>query len=249
MHETIQEWLTVHFNEPEKGWDIKASFQTRLFDAFKAATVKDAAGKAVFLTDKDTLKDFYKDGCAILDYLIEYHAYFFPTTNRVLVGVEVPLDVPLNPALKFVGYLDIVIRDTETGKIFIYDLKTSKKGWDYEKRDPKKIHQLLLYKSFYSEQFGVSADDIHVEFLILKRKPKKTIRVEGFVPPVSLQTARSRFDEFVSTSFDSDGTVKTAHLVANPSKNNCRFCHFNQRPDLCSASYYHISKQSTEKGH
>ena len=44
--------------------------------------------------------------------------------------------------------------DTELDKIYIYDIKTSTRGWnDTEKKDDSKIAQILLYKEYFSKQF------------------------------------------------------------------------------------------------
>lgn len=239
MHETIQTWLISRTNQiPISEESLKEAFRLNLFAEFQQAkTTK-------LLCDKATLKEYYKDGCAILGHLHRNADHYFPSEQRELLGVELPLDVPLTEHIKFLAYLDIVTKDTETNRIFIYDLKTSKAGWNYEKRDPRKVNQLLLYKSFYSEQFGVPSKDITVEFVILKRKTAQ-MRVEKFRPQVSAQQARRLFDGFVSETFDSSGIARLDNLPPTPSKHACRFCPFNQRPDLCSSSYYLPSSQNT----
>ena len=69
------------------------------------------------------------------------------------------------------GYLDVVTYHEATETFKIIDIKTSTKGWsDYAKKDEDKQYQLLLYKQFFSEQYGIPLDKIEIEFFILKRK-------------------------------------------------------------------------------
>src|SRR5690349_21485189 len=173
IHEAIQEWMDRLFNGTKvqaKHFDTGTFFKDRLFALFKEKIKVDADGNKTFLCDQDTLKEFYLDGLAILDHVQKYQKEFFPTAGAELVGCEVPLEVHLRQGIQFVGYLDLVIRYPRQKKIIIYDFKTSKRGWYHEKKDPKKINQLLLYKSFYSEIFNVPQEQIEVQFIILKRK-------------------------------------------------------------------------------
>ena len=63
------------------------------------------------------------------------------------------LDYKLPKNIKFVGYIDLVIKDTVRDRIKIIDIKTSTMGWNkYMKADKNKSNQLLLYKQFYSKK-------------------------------------------------------------------------------------------------
>ena len=69
------------------------------------------------------------------------------------------------------GYIDLVIRDTIHNMYKIIDLKTSTNGWNkYQKSDPLKTSQLIIYKEYYAKQYNVSINNIDVEFMILKRR-------------------------------------------------------------------------------
>ena len=49
------------------------------------------------------------------------------------------------------GDIDLVIRETIHNMYKIIDLKTSTKGWNkYQKSDPLKTSQLIIYKEYYS---------------------------------------------------------------------------------------------------
>ena len=130
------------------------------------------------------------------------------------------------------------------GTFQIIDIKTSTKGWNsYAKKDEEKHFQLILYKKYFSEQFGVPIDDIDIEFFIVKRKlydnvdfPQK--RVQIFKPPsgkVKLNKATKAINDFIDESFSKTG-YKEREFEKNPSKWNCRFCPFSESPELCDKS-------------
>jgi hypothetical protein len=245
--------LEKRYNGREAQWkffDWHGYFKDRLFELFNEELVeKDADGKVIkYHCDKATLKEFYIDGCAILDHIKKYYKDFFPLKAK-LIGVEVPLELPLNSALKFVGYIDLVVQEKD-GTVIIYDFKTSGKGWFHEKKDPKKINQILLYKRFYYEVFDVDENMIEVQYIILKRKvPEKSEwpikRVSKFEPAsgkISVKKAVASFDEFVNTTFAEDGTVLVENLKPVPSEKNCRFCPFREMKDLCPEGHYKVKK-------
>ena len=146
--------------------------------------------------------------------------------------------------MKFIGYIDIVIKDTVRDVIKIYDIKTSTMGWNkYMKADKLKSDQLLLYKQFYSKQFNHPLDKIEVEYFIVKRKLYENVdfpqkRVQKFVPAngkPSTNQVTKRLGEFIEECFDSDGEYNTEHTYSKQaSKKNCRYCDFNQT-EYCDA--------------
>jgi hypothetical protein len=194
-------------------------------------------GGVEFCTQADMV-EFYDHGLLILEFLRKKRAQYFSKKGYELIGIEVPLDFDLPNGIKFVGYLDVVIRDTVRDVIKIYDIKTSTMGWNkYMKADKLKSDQLLLYKQFYSKQFNHPLDKIEVEYFIVKRKlyenldfPQK--RVQKFVPAngkPSINQVTKRLSEFIEECFDSDGEHNTEHTYSKQaSKKNCRFCDFNQ---------------------
>lgn len=248
IHDAIQKWLAVRFIDTKKAsiLDIKGIFKDRLMELFKEQIKTDPeTSEKTYLCDKATLKEFHQQGCDILDHVKEYQNDFFPTPGYKLIGCEVPLDVPLTDYVRFVGFLDIVIAHPRTGKIFIYDLKTSKRGWYYEKKDPKKTNQLLLYKRFYSQVFEVKPESIEVKFIILKREVNENSewgakRIVGFEPAngnISMKKANKEFDTFINTTFSEDGTVLVENLKPTPSDSACKWCLFREKKDLCPTSY------------
>lgn len=247
MHETIQEWLDVLYNKSEimaKTTYLHDGFKDKLLNLFKENTVVMENGEKTFLSDKKTLMEFYEHGCGILTYIQNNYKKLFPTENTKLFGIEYELNMEVRPNVHYVGFIDIVTYNEQTDTYVLYDLKTSRSGWnEYQKKDPIKIGQLLLYKRFFAKQMGIDEKKITVEFVILKRtifeNAQFTIpRVSKFEPSngtPSVNKSWDRFQAFVDTAFDSEGQYNP-NQIATPSKDACKYCKFNGKPELCSFS-------------
>jgi hypothetical protein len=184
---------------------------------------------------KEQLKEFFQDGCDILDFFKKHRADYFSKKGYELIGCEVPVEMNLQKELTWVGYLDIVIKDTVHDRIRIYDIKTSTMGWNkWMKADDNKTQQLLLYKQFYSKQYNHPIDRIDVEYFIVKRRlyenakfPQK--RVQKFVPAsgtVSMNKVAKKLTKFINEAFNEDGSYTTNELTPTPSKKSCKWCEF-----------------------
>ena len=244
MHEVIQTFLTVMYNDTVKLAEqlpLEDMLRTRMKRNFEEA-LKENGGEE-FCTERDMV-EFYTQGVEILNFLRKKRAQYFSKKGYELVGIEVPLNYDMPNNIKFVGYLDVVIKDTIRNVIKIYDIKTSTMGWNkYMKADKLKSDQLLLYKQFYAKQYNHPIEKIEVEFFIVKRKlwentdyPQK--RVQKFVPAngkPSINQVVKRLDEFMKECFTTDGEYNTEHIYSKEaSKKNCRFCDFNQT-EYCDA--------------
>jgi hypothetical protein len=149
------------------------------------------------------------------------------------------------PGVKFRGFIDVVLYHKAMKTLYIYDFKTSRMGWFYQKKDPKKIDQLLLYKKYYSELFGIPVDNIKVEFIILKRKlPENTEfkvkHIVGFEPShgsISMKRADERFKSFLSV-FNEAGEPDLSKLHAKPGESACKYCPFKNDDTKCDQSFY-----------
>ena len=217
MHEVIQTFLTVMYNDTAKLAEqlpLEDMLRTRMKRNFES--IVEANGGEMFCSEKDMV-EFYTHGVQILDFIRKKRAQYFSKKGYELVGIEVPLNYELPNNLKFVGYIDIVIKDTVRDVIKIYDIKTSTMGWNkYVKADSNKTDQLLLYKQFYAKQFNHPIDKIEVEYFIVKRKlyekvdfPQK--RVQKFVPAngkPSMNKMIARFKEFLDATYDDEGNIK-----------------------------------------
>ncbi len=220
MHEVIQAFVTVMYNDTIKVADqlpLEDMLRTRMKRNFEE--IVKANGGEMFCTEKDMV-EFYTHGVQILDFLKKRRAQYFSKKGYELLGIEVPLNFELSDNLKFVGYIDLVIKDTVRDVIKIYDIKTSTMGWNkYMKADINKTDQLLLYKQFYSKQFNHPVEKIEVEYFIVKRKlyenldfPQK--RVQKFVPAngkPSMNKMITRFKEFIDETYDDKGEFKNVN--------------------------------------
>ena len=238
MHEVIQAFLTVMYEDTAKAAEalpLEDMLRTRMKRNFE--NVLKNNGGEMFCTEKDMV-EFYMHGVEILKFIRKKRAQYFSKKGYELVGIEVPLEYDLPNNIKFIGYIDVVIKDTVRDVIKIYDIKTSTMGWNkWMKADKNKTDQLLLYKQFYSKQFNHPMDRIEVEYFIVKRKLYENLdfpqrRVQKFAPAngkPSINQVVKRLDEFMSESFKSDGEYNTEHIYRKePSKKNCRYCDFNQ---------------------
>lgn len=243
IHDTVQHWLTILYSESPlraRTFDMHAMFKER----FMELVVKELFLEDRKLTNPKEMAEYYADGCLILDDFRKYAKDWFPKTHQ-LVGCEVPLEVMVTSSVKFRGFLDVVLYHKAMKTLYIYDFKTSRFGWSYQKKDPKKLDQLLIYKKYYSKVFSIPIDNIKVEFIILKRKiPENTTylvkRIVGFEPSngtVSMKRADERFSSFLAI-FDDTGTPDIATLHATPSDSACKYCPFRNDETKCDKSFY-----------
>ena len=197
------------------------------------------------------MREFFEDGIEILEWFKKKRSRYFSKKGTYLVGCEIPIIIAPNKMLNnvlYMGYLDVVTYHEATETFKIIDIKTSTKGWnDYAKKDEDKQYQLLLYKQFFSEQYGIPLDKIEIEFFILKRKvldidddnimsPYQAYRVQQFVPPsgkIKLGRAKTAINDFISECFSSTGKHKDREYPATPSKWTCTFCPYKEEKELC----------------
>ena len=242
MHEVIQKYLDVMYQYTAKRADmlnLKRTLQEKMVEQFNID--KENYGKEP--CTKEELKEFFQDGCDILDFFKKRRGDYFSKKGYELIGCEVPVEMGLQKNLTWVGYLDIVMRDTIHDRIKIYDIKTSTMGWNkWMKADDNKTQQLLLYKQFYSKQYNHPIDKIDVEYFIVKRKlyekakfPQK--RVQKFIPAsgtVSMNKVAKKLTKFIDEAFDEDGTHTKNDLPPTPSKKACKWCEF-KKTEYCNA--------------
>ena len=241
MHEVLQKYLEVMYFDKVKTADmlnLERSLQEKMIEQFNID--KEAYGKDP--CTKEQLQEFFQDGCNILDFFKKHRGEHFSKKGYELIGCEVPVELDLQNNLKWVGYLDIVIKDTIRDVIKIYDIKTSTMGWNkWQKKDENKTQQLLLYKQFYSKQYNHPIEKIEVEYFIVKRKLYENVdfpqkRVQKFSPAsgtVSMNKVAKKLSKFVGEAFNEDGTHTTNELPPTPSKKACRWCEFN-KTEHCS---------------
>jgi hypothetical protein len=237
MHETLQEYLSrclrISKSQADKGMDTKAFLKEKMREFF----LKESNEGKDPICSKEELVEFLEDGNLILDYFQKPKNFnnFFSLKDDELVAIEQPINTKISENVNFLGFIDFIVRSKKTGKYRITDFKTSTKGWSkYQKSDPIKNTQILLYKKFYAEMLKISEDMIEVEFIILKRKVSENAdfhipRISRHVPASgkpSINKAWKGFTEFVNSVFNEDGTYRTdVEYPKKPSK-LCGWCEF-----------------------
>ena len=238
MHETIQHFLDVMYNVTKKqamSIDLDLLLKDKLIEAFNAEKKKQGDRLP---TTQIELEEFFGDGRQILKFFKSKLAKWYSKKNQKLEAIELPLNAEIKPNVHFIGYVDVVLRNTYDNSIIIIDLKTSTRGWNkYQKADKIKTSQILLYKKIYSDKYGVPMDKIKVEFQILKRKINEDYefpipRISSFVPAngkPSINKAWNGFMNFIESVFDENGKhILEVNYFTNKGK-PCDWCEFKQR--------------------
>jgi len=237
MHETIQKWLHTVYEQSVKasnGLDLGDMLKSGLTAKYKEHLTEN--NNQHFTTPQE-LNEFYHDGIAILEYLRKKRTAYFSTKHTKLVGIEIPLSLPLRDHIEFIGYIDLVMYNEVTQKYTIYDIKTSTSGWNkYAKADVSKTAQLVLYKEFYAKQFGVDVDSVDVEYIIVRRKINEDLefkpkRIQTFSPSSGKPTRNKvikHLNEFVDNCFTTQGEYNpNGHYPAYKQK-LCNYCPYDK---------------------
>ena len=248
LHEALQHYITTIYNVSGAEAD-RINLEEYFEERFRETYLKDyKSNKNVHFSNSFEMREFFEDGLAILNFVKKKRGGYFGKRGWYLVGCELPLVLNPHPQFKNVlykGYLDVVLYHEPTNKFKIIDIKTSTRGWDDKtKKDETKQLQLVLYKKYYSQQFGVPEDDIDIEFFIVKRKvweesPYPISRIQEYKPAsgkVKMNKAINTVNSFIEEVFNHDGSYKDKQFEPNPNKFNCMFCPFKDNKDLCNAS-------------
>ncbi len=252
VHESMQHYLDVAYEKSfaaaDREINIEDHFQNAYISEYQAQYKKN---NNEHFSDASEMREFFEDGVAILEWFKKKRSRYFSKKGTYLVGCELPIIIAPNKMYSnvlYMGYLDVVTYHEETETFKIIDIKTSTKGWnDYAKKDEDKQYQLLLYKQYFSEQYGIPLDKIEIEFMILKRKvldiddenimsPYQAYRVQQFTPPsgkIKLGRAKSAINNFINECFTSNGGIKEKTYPKTPSKWTCNFCPYKEEKELC----------------
>lgn len=231
IHHAFQTYLTALYKDGvgiADSMDVKKLFLDKFNEEIKK--VKDVKD--------DDFTEFVFDGHDIIDAFCKSanRLKYFPTKDYELVGIEIPLEIPIKNNVNFVGFVDIILKEKDKEIYRIIDFKTSGNGWNqYMKEDESKIAQLHLYKSVYSKKFNVPLNSIDVEFFIVKRKLYENVsfpqsRIQIFKPasgPSFIKESINNFIEFLNHGFKEDGTYNLENQyikIPGNGKKNCKYC-------------------------
>jgi hypothetical protein len=241
FHETLQKYIDVMYNESgatADRMDLETLFTERFREVYSAEYEKTKE----HFSNAQEMREFFDDGVAILKWIKARRNKLFTIRKVKLLGIEMPLLVGLTKNVYLKGYIDFILYDEDLQKVYIYDIKTSTRGWsEREKKDDNKLAQILLYKEYFGRQFGFDVDRIEVEYFIVKRKiwEKSEFaipRVQSF-KPASGKTKRKQAVEslnaFIKDCFDESGKPQIKSYLKNIGESSCKWCPYADKPELC----------------
>ena len=243
VHEVLQTYLDVMYKKSIKEAD-QLPLDKMLLHRMKTnyENIMKNNGGEEFCTEND-MKEFFSHGVLIFDFFKKKRANYFSKKHWELVGVEIPLQKKLRPNMNFVGFIDLVMKDTRNGRFKVIDIKTSTKGWNkYVKQDKIKSDQILLYKKFLSETWKIPIDRIDVEFLILKRMlyenvdfPQKRVQLHHPANGTpSMNQTWKRFESFIDDCYDENGDrILDKESTKTNTQKSCKWCEFKDKPEIC----------------
>ena len=216
IHETVQTWLEVMYHDKVKNakeLDKHKLLYENMIKSYKQGKAQN--GHEHFST-QDELTKFWIEGKHILDFLEKKRGGYFSTKNMQLAGIETLLYQEIRPGVMFKGLVDLVFYHPNTDRWTIMDIKTSTAGWrDAQKKNPNLTAQVILYREFFSKQFGIDKEKIDVEFFILKRRVPAEAefasmqkRVQQFSPssgPRKTKEIINSMNKMISDVLDEDG--------------------------------------------
>ncbi len=241
FHETIQDYITVMYNESGTAadrMDLIGLFQSKFSEVYS----KEYKAAGAHFSDPVQMGEFFEDATAILNFIQKNRNKLFTIRKMRLLGIEIPLLLNVANNIFLKGFIDFVLYDEELDKVYIYDIKTSTRGWsDSEKRDDNKIAQILLYKEYFSKQFGFDVEKIEVEYFIVKRKiweqsEYSIPRTQSFKPASGKnkrKQAVENFQSFIKDCFDDGGKPQIKSYLKNVGESSCKWCPYRDKPDLC----------------
>lgn len=236
VHETIQNYLDTLYNksfDESEQIDLLEYFK----DRFRENYLEEYETSKVHFSSAEEMNEFFLDGEAILKWFKTHKEKYFSTHKIRLLGIEIPLLYKLNKFLYYKGYIDFVLYDETEDIVHIFDIKTSTRGWsDKEKKDETKTAQLLLYKEFFSKQYGIEIDKIEVEYFIVKRKIYESSdyvipRIQTFIPAngkIKRKKVMEEFGKFINNCYNEEGKIIDKNYTKTVGKSSCTYCPFSE---------------------
>jgi len=250
LHEVLQHYLDVMYEKSGVEADrinTYDMFEDKLREEYKKQYIKN--NRQHFSTPEE-LRQFFDEGIEIIRDFAKNRGKHFSKRGWWLVGCEIPIQITpdkYKPNLIYQGFLDVVMYHEPTDTFKIIDIKTSRQGWNSkQKKDELKQFQLIIYKMYFAEIFGIDPKKIEIEYFIVKRQLYEfqidgediaVKHIQKFVPPsgkTKQNRARLAIETFIKEAFDSNG--KYLEKEHQPLENgNCKWCPF-YKTHLCSAT-------------
>jgi len=241
FHETLQQYITVMYSESgatADKLDLEAIFQER----FREVYSKEYKAAGAHFSNAEEMGSFFDDGITMLTWIRKNRNRLFTIRKMRLLGIELPLLLKIANNIYYKAFIDFALYDEDLNKVYIYDIKTSTRGWsDNEKRDDQKVAQILLYKEYFAQQFGWDVEQIEVEFFIVKRKIYEQAeypipRVQSFKPASGKNKRRQtieNFNTFVKDCFNEVGKPQIKSYLKNVGEKSCKWCPYKDNQELC----------------
>ena len=221
----------------EVGVRDKLNLEARI-QHFRENFTKEMMDKMMGTKDYNEVTNFTNQGEHILRLL---------STEKILekyelIGVEMSLYEKLFNNFHFKGFIDLILKDKNTGRILIIDWKTSGEQWDVQKKKKNKVFmaQMRLYKYFYSRKCNVPINEIDCKYIVLNRLKNKKCTDLGYgdLQPVEIFSTNDDIMEAVTLVAE---TLRNIHINKEflkakfaGSKNDCFFCPYKSNPTLCN---------------
>ena len=241
FHETLQQYLEVMYNESGAAAD-RMNLSELFTERFRETYAKEYKSAGTHFSNASEMREFFDDGTTILDWIQKRRNKLFTIRKVKLLGIELPLILKLANNIYYKAFIDFATYDEDLKKVYIYDIKTSTRGWsDKEKKDDTKLAQILLYKQYFSQQYQIEVDSIEVEYFIVKRKIYEQAeypipRVQSFKPASGKskrKQAVDNFNAFIKDCFDESGKPIIKSYLKNVGESSCKWCPFRDDSSLC----------------
>ena len=241
FHETLQAYISTMYEvsgAAADAMDLIDIFQCKFADVY----AKEYKSAGAHFSNAEEMGEFFDDGIAILKWLKSRRNKIFTIRKMKLLGIELPLLLKLANNIYYKAFIDFALYDEDLNKVYIYDIKTSTRGWsDNEKRDDQKTAQVLLYKEYFARQYGWDVEQIEVEFFIVKRKIYEQAeypipRLQSFRPASGKnkrKQAIDNFDIFIKDCFDEVGKPQIKSYLKNVGEKSCKWCPYKDNQELC----------------
>ena len=235
FHETLQTYLeTLYMDKVKTANDLNINdiLYENMVKAYKSA--KAMSGHEHFSNETE-MYSFFRDGKAIMEWLKKKRAAYFSTKTMQLAGIETLLYQEIRPGVMFKGLVDLVFYHPNSDRWTVVDIKTSTRGWqDKAKKNPNLTAQVILYREFFSKQFGIEKDKIDVEFFIVKRQIPKNAdfatmrkRVQQFSPasgPRKTKQVIDSMNKFIADTIDENGEYIDKTYKCSSAFGKCEYC-------------------------
>ena len=112
----------------------------------------------------------------------------------------------------FKGFIDLVVMSKKDKKVHLIDWKTCSWGWKREKKsDTILSYQLVYYKHFWSQKYGVDPKDVDCHFVLLKRTAKAGKKAEF----VRVTAAKKRTTDALNTLTKALHNINKENYIKN----------------------------------